>query len=446
MFWNNFVNYRCLAPRWLQVAAVGAAALVGLPGSASGQTPVEVIAFQGGYGVDFFEDAAKEFNALRPDLKVSLQGSPRAWDILIPRFAAGTPPDLAWPGWGLNLRPIMVENQIQPWDKYLDQPAYGVPGKTWRETFKPDILKMGQFDGKTYVLPYNIDANGWWYDKALFDLHGWTAPETYEEFLVLGEKIKAKGIAPVTFTGRYPFYYLTGIYYPWVISAGGIEAYNAAINLEPGAWNHPAFLKAAQHTMDLKRRGYFQGGCIGMNHTESQMELLVGRAAMIPCGSWIVAEMKALLPPGSELTYMKTPYFANGKGDPTAVYVSPDGKGWLLPTKGKQTDAAAEFYRYMSSPEKAAQFIEQKGTMTAIITEREPKMPRHLHGPFNAIKNAKVTWTNNINDWYAEFETEIETAFVDMYNELITPEQFVARVEAESQQYRKQIGDNRMQW
>src|SRR5690606_32786579 len=124
---------------------------------------VDVQVFRGGYGIDFFEQAAKEFSADRSGLTIKIDGNPRVWDTLIPMFAAGTPPDLAWPGWGMNLRPIIMEEQVQPWDKYLDQPAYGVPGKTWRETFKPDILKKGQFNGKTYVLPFNIDAYGWWY-------------------------------------------------------------------------------------------------------------------------------------------------------------------------------------------------------------------------------------------------------------------------------------------
>lgn len=407
---------------------------------------VEVVAFQGGYGIDFFEQAAKEFNTTHTEMNVTVQGSPRAWDLLVPRFAAGSPPDLAWPGWGMNLRPIILENQVLPWDKYLDQPAFGVPDKTWRETFDPNILKMGQFKGKTYVLPFNIDAYGWWYDKTLFDKHGWKAPKTFEEFIALGEKMKAENIAPLTFQGRYPIYFFDGIYYPWVISRGGIDCYKAAINLEPGAWKHPAFLEVARMVVDLKRRHFFQGGCIGMNHTESQMELLVGRAAMIPCGSWIISEMKDLLPPESELTYMMTPYFRDGEGDPTAVYVGTDGKGWCLPTKADNHDGAAEFYRYVSSPQKSREFTEQKGAMTAIISDRQPDMPRHLMGPFTAIKNANVTWSNNIGDWYTQLETEIETAFFDLYNEVITPEEFCDRIERHSQKFRAQIGESRIQW
>lgn len=407
---------------------------------------VEVLAFHGGYGVDFFQEAAKEFNAMNPEFEVDVIGSPRAWEMLKPRFAAGTPPSLTWPGWGMNLLPHIRSNQLLPWDEYLDQPAYGQPDKTWRETFNQDLLKLGQFDGKTYVLPYNIDTYGWWYDKSLFDRHGWKPPATIEEFLELGEKMKAENIAPLTFQGRYPIYFVNGIYYPWVISKGGLEPYKAAMNLEPGAWKHPAFLEVAELIMELKRKHYFQGGAIGMNHTESQMELLVGRAAMIPCGSWLEAEMGNLVPPESELTFAKVPGFANGKGDPTAVYLSPDGKGWCLPAKGNHPEVAAEFFRYLASPEKTVEFTEAKGTMTAITPSRKPNMPAQMERPYAAIQGARVTWANNIGDWYGPLETFIEAAIKDLYNELITPEEFCDRIEAEAQRFRRSLGDERIQW
>ena len=312
------------------------------PASAQ-QREVEVLVFQGGYGIDFFEKAAREFEAIRPGVKYTIKGDPRAWDILIPRFAAGTPPDLTWPGWGMNLAPVIKEGQIRPWDTYINQPAYGVPDKKWGDTFQPDILKKGVFDGHTLVLPFNIDVYGWWYDKKLFDEKGWTPPATYEEFLVLAEKIKAENIAPLTMQGRYPQYLENGIFYPWVVSAGGIEALNAILQKKPDAWKHPGVLRAARAVMETKKLHNFQGGCIGMNHTESQMELLVHRAAFIPCGSWIQAEMKDLLPKGFELTFTKTPIFKDGPGDPTALYVGADGKGFLMPSKGKNPDDAAEY-------------------------------------------------------------------------------------------------------
>jgi N-acetylglucosamine transport system substrate-binding protein len=385
---------------------------------------LEVQAFRGGYGLDFFQKAAKEYEGKHPGVKITVDGNPRVWEQLIPRFADGTPPDLTWPGWGMNIWPLVFEGQLLPFDKWLDGPADGSK-KTWRQTFSPNLLVRGQYKGKTYILPYNIDAYGIWYNKALFDQHGWKAPATYEELLPLCEKIKAAHIAPLTFTGRYPMYLLNGIYYPWVISIGGLDGYKNAQNLVPGAWKAPAFLEAAKRIMEMKKLGNFEAGCVGMNHTESQMELLVGRAAMIPCGTWLHAEMENLIPKGFEMTYMKTPVFANGKGDPTLIYASADGKGWVIPTKGHNHELAADFYRYLSSPAKAKEFIETKGTLMSVIPETELHPPPHLVEPLKCMKEAKSTWATEQQDWYPAFETLIENSLKDMYNEMITPEQFV---------------------
>jgi len=415
--------------RLLRSLAAAAALAVYLP-CAQAQAPVEIeiACFQGGYGIDFFEQCAREYEQEHPNVKIKLAGNPRIWEQLTPRFAAGTPPDVAWPGWGMNAWPLVFDGHFLPLDTYLDQPAHGDP-RPWRETFMPSMLAKGQSEGKSYFIPYNLGAFGWWYNRKLFEANGWTAPKTYGEFLVLAEKMKAKGLAPVTFTGRYPAYPLRGFYLPWVISAGGLEVYTAAENLEPGAWKHPAFLRAAQTVIDLKKKEIFQTGCIGMNHTESQMEFLVGRAAMIPVGTWLYSEMKELLPAGFEMDFMLTPVYEDGKGEPSLIETAIDGFGWGVAAKSKHPDVGADFLRYMSSPAKAKAFLEQTGTLMGILIPGEVNPPPHLVTAARLAREAKRTWTGSINEWYPSMQTDLESAFLDLYNEEITPEQFVEECE-----------------
>jgi N-acetylglucosamine transport system substrate-binding protein len=235
---------------------------------------LEVMCFQGGYGIDLFTSCALAYEKLHPDVKITLKGSPRIWEQLQPRFATGDVPDLVWPGWGMKtIWNVVREKQLTPLDKYLDQPAFN-SDKKWRDTFVPSLLKKGTFQGKQYLLPFNADCFGLWYNKKMFDKHGWTAPKTYSELLALCEKIKAADIAPITYTGRYSFYLVEGIYLPLVISDGGLKVFNDAQSMKPGAWKHPSFLRAAKSIMELQRKGYFQVGCIGMSHIESQRNFL----------------------------------------------------------------------------------------------------------------------------------------------------------------------------
>ena len=43
-----------------------------------------------------------------------------------------------------------------------------------------------------------------WYNKNMFAEHGWEPARTWDEFFALCEQIKAAGIPPLAFQGRYP--------------------------------------------------------------------------------------------------------------------------------------------------------------------------------------------------------------------------------------------------
>lgn len=418
---------------------VFAAALVCIPAARSpAVTEIDVACFQGGYGVDFFEEAAREYEKAHPEVRINIQGHPRIWEKLLPRFAAGTVPDLCWPGWGMNTWELVFGKKLHPLDSWLDQPAAGSPDGKWRDSFVPSLLKRGQYEGNTYLLPYNFDVFGIWYNRKMFEKYGWTPPRTYEELLELSEKIRAERISPITFTGRYPGYLLRGCYYPWLISAGGLEAFNAIQNLEPGAWSHPSALRAARSIVEMKRLGNFQPGAIGMSHTESQLEFLVGRVAMVPCGTWLHAEMKNLLPPGFEMEFLPCPVYADGVGDPSLLCAQIDGKGWAIPASAKNREAAAGFFRYLSSPAVAKRFVEKKGTLMAVQNLGKVDAPPHLKRVLELVDASRGTWSNFIEEWYPELAAKQDDLMRDLINGMVTPEQFVEGMEALSREVREE--------
>lgn len=402
--------------------------------SATLKGKVEVMAFKGGYGLDFYQQAAKEFAAKHPGVTVEVGGNPRVWESLRPRMVAGTPPDLMFPGWGMDHWALVDEGQVLALDKALDGPADGGTG-TWRETFDPNILKLGQKDGKTYMLPMYTMVFGWWYDPGLFAQNGWKPPKTWSELMILGEKIKAKGMAPITFQGQYPYYMVEGMLLPWAASAGGTEAIDAAQNLEPGAWNSPAMLEAAERIIELRDKGFFQKGAVGMSHTESQTGFLNRKAAMIPCGSWLESEMKETMPKGAKLAFFLPPLMDDAKGDPSLTFVGVEP--WMVPTDAKNPDAAIAYFRYMTSLPKAKQFVKEKGTLMAIKGSDEGDLPEILKAQSEAVRGAKSLWANQYRWWYPAFEKEVEGALTSMLNGELTAKGFVDRCEAAAEKTRK---------
>lgn len=399
--------------------------------SASGE--IEVAAFKGGYGIDFYEARAKEYEKLKPGVKTNVWGNPRVWEQLRPRFIGGNPPDLAFPGWDMDHWALAEEGQLRDLGPALDGKAWEGEG-TWRETFNPAILKLGQLEGKQYVLPYYVMCYGWWYDKTVFDKNGWAPPKTWTELLALCEKIKAAGLAPITFQGKYPYYMANGMLLPWAASVGGMEAVDAAQNLEPGAWKSPAMLQAAKMIDELNKKGYLQKGAVSMSHTESQQEFVQGRAAMVPCGTWLESEMKNVMPKGVQLRFFLPPHVEGGKGDPTALIIGIEP--WMVPTDAKNPEAAIDLYRYMTSLTNAKKFVTEKGTLMAIKGSEDAEMPETLRGAADALKASTAVWAVQYKDWYKAFQKETEDALTAMLTGKLTPEGFCDRVEAAAEKTR----------
>lgn len=395
---------------------------------------VEVTAFKGGYDIDLYKQFADEYAKANPGLTPDVTGDPRIWEKLRGRMNAGTPPDLMFPGWGMDHWALIEEGQVMTLDKALDSPSYDKKG-TWRDTFDPNILKLCQKDGKTYLLPYYLMVYGWWYDPGVFAKNGWTVPKTINELVALSDKIKAKGMAPITFQGQYPYYMIEGMLLPWAASAGGVDAVKSAENLEPGAWKSAAFLKAAQTIDDLNKKGFYENGAVGLSHTDAQSDFLHGKAAMLPCGSWLYTEMANSIPPGAKMAFMLPPVLDGGKGDPTALLIGVEP--WMIPTGAKNPNAAVGLFKYMTSQAKVKEFVQKKATLMALKGSDQGPLPEVLVKQAEAVKSSKTLYSNQFRQWYPACEKEIEGALTSMLNKEITPQQFVDRCEAAAEKTRK---------
>jgi N-acetylglucosamine transport system substrate-binding protein len=399
----------------------------------SGET-LTVKVFSGGYGHDFFEDTAEDFAEERGLAGSEVEGDPRMWDRLRPDFVAGTPPDVAWPGWGMDYWALVYDGKIEPMDDYLDQPAYGEDSGTWRDTFDPDLMKLGQHDGKQYLMPFHVNLNGWWYNQTLFEEKGWTMPSTFEELLELGPKMQAEGIAPLTYQGQYPYYMLYGFIYPWVISSGGIDAWNDCQGLVPGAWKSEHMLKAAQSVELLRDSGFFLEGSLAMDHIASETEFLKGNAAMVPVGTWFYAEMAGAWPTGLVAEFMLPPPYADGKGDPSALMVAIEP--FIIPSDAKNKQLGVDYYKYITSKDKARQFVEEKGTLMSITGLDDAVYAPYLETPARLFEQAKVKWHSEYRFWYPALAEEASNSMSALLAGDIDAETFCERIEAKAEETR----------
>lgn len=413
--------------------------LLTVTASAAQAETLEVMLFQTGYGTDWILEAAKEYEAAHPGVKIDITISPEIWNQLRPRFIAGNPPDLFSPGWSLDVWSLYREGQLMRLNEALETPNYAGTAP-WKEDFDPLLVAAHSYQGEIYGIPYffGMGVWAWWYDKALFEKHGWELPKTWDDLYTLNEQVRKAGLYLFALQGINPNYYTYGIYLPLVQMYGGMEAINAAFNLEPGAWKSEPFLKAAQETKRMIDAGMFLPGTLGLTHTQAQTQFFLGRTAFCISGSWLEAEMQDIIPAGFQLRALPYPAVVGGKGDPTAVQGAPDwSSNFYIPAKAKNPERAIDFLKYLTQRRIAENLVAQSGVLTAIAGANEAVQSQALASVVELVENAGTIWNaGELDAYYPAFTQELWNLYQALFTGELTPEEFVERVEAEAEKVR----------
>lgn len=331
-----------------------------------------------GYGAAFFEETAREFEKLRPGVRVNLYGDARINDRVRIRVMAGDWPDATD---AVLLYPRLIEaGRVLDLSAALDGPNWEGDAR-WRDTFRPgvldrwrvgaaassppDALQRAQSGGPSgpalpldtegvYGLPFAYAIWTIFYDKALFRRHGWEVPRTWDEFFALCETMEAAGVAPLSLPGvtmRYGDAILRAAHHNLV----GDEGYAAYHALAPGTRDDPRFVRAAEVLRRVATR-HLVRGWEGMTHTAAQLAFLEGRCAMTLSASWFANEMRDRLPAEFELGAMNMPVFADGIGLPDTVQAQ-SGYYFLFKSGDAERErATVDFFRFLTSRERAKRF------------------------------------------------------------------------------------------
>jgi ABC-type glycerol-3-phosphate transport system substrate-binding protein len=397
-----------------------------------GEITLEVAVFEGGYGIDWHQGVARRYEQQHPGIRINLWGDPRVDEKLKPRVLRRNPPDLA--SCNLPVWRLIVAGKLYPLDEALASPAYG-QAVTWRQSLVPGVLDDYMYGGKTYAVPSNLGAWVCWYDGRQFRRHGWEPPHTWGEFTALCDRMKAAGVAPLAFQGKYPTYAwatLLSLYQRLV----PLERWYAMQDLRPGAFTDPEFIHAARLMQEMATR-YFEPGALAMTHTESQMEWVNGRAAMVFCGLWLKNEMKNAIPPGFEMACFPVPVVEGGRGDPRAVY----GGGlehFFVFADAKHPKEAADFLKFMMSIESARDYVRRLDTLSPVKDSvKGVRISRELQSAVDVLDRSSCIFSDRLGSLYLEFSmTALQQSLADLVSGKITPEGFGARLEAAIDQVR----------
>ena len=340
----------------------------------SEEQELNIAIFQGGYGDAYWNQMVEKFEADHEGVKINMTISPTIGDIIRPQIVAGNAPDFIY----LNTdgtdgvgRSLIKEHALLNLDDVFDGPNYAGTG-TLRDDITDGILESSKCapygDGEIYFAPFNNGPEGLIYNKTFFEENNLEAPKTWDDFFALGDQVKEiDGRALLAYQGIYPSY-LEIMLWPAVANECGKEALTGIANYEEGSFNNEGVIKALNHLKEIADKGYLLDGTIGMNHTESQTEMMLGKALFIPNGTWMESEMKdAPREDGFEYAMIPTP--AENAGD--VHYIYDCCEVFAIPADAENPELAKEFLRFLYSDESVMAFAEASGALYATKTAYE---------------------------------------------------------------------------
>lgn len=360
------------------LAAAVAVALVG--GTAAAQQPVEVTithTMTGGAHRAAFDRIVEAFHEAHPDIRIVQQ--PQDMEIyqdtgLIARLQSGNPPDI-WFQWGGDL--VRRDAELGFAADLTD--ALAADG--WRDTFLDASWSesSGTMVGdRIHMIPYAFDVTTvLWYNTEIFEQHGLTEPETWEDFLDTIRTLRAAGETPIVL-GNQQFWPLGNWAGHITARVVGMDLFDRALSLEE-PFSQPAFEEAFERLAELAEANAFNRDLAGLGADESMTAFFQGAGVMHPIGSWLIPNAMETAPDGFSYAAFNTPEIAGGAGDPHSIIGL--ATGFVVGADTPRFDEAMTFLRFFTAPEQqrpwaeAGRFSPVRGVMeTADVDEHNREL------------------------------------------------------------------------
>lgn len=196
------------------------------------------------------------------------------------------------------------------------------------------------------ALPFELNIEGFWYNKQIFSQNGLQLPTTWDELVQLAAALQAKGIQPFAASGiqGWPLTRLIGNYLFRKLGPGALDDVKSG----KAKLTDPAYVGAAQQVANLGKQGYFGKGVATLDYTPALDLFLQGKTAMIYMGSWELASFNnpALTNIGvSNVGYFPFPNVVGGAG--TSDQMPMNAGQPTSVNKAKYTDAFGQWLAYM---------------------------------------------------------------------------------------------------
>lgn len=231
------------------------------------------------------------------DMPVAGGGGEAAMTALRARVTAGNPPT-AVQALGFDITDWAKQGVLGD----LNEVA---TAEGWDKVVPAALQNFSKYDGKWIAAPVNVHSTNWvWINKAALDAAGGKAPESWDELVVVLDKMKANGITPLAHGGQ-PWQDAT-IFDAVVLSMGTDFYKSAMIDLDPAALSGDKMVEVFNRMAKL--RSYVDDNFSGRDWNLASAMVIEGKGGMQMMGDWAKGEfLKAGKKPGADFVCIRFP-------------------------------------------------------------------------------------------------------------------------------------------
>jgi N-acetylglucosamine transport system substrate-binding protein len=191
-----------------------------------------------------------------------------------------------------------------------------------------------------------------------------------------------------TYQGIYAGY-LESVFYPAIAGAAGLNTINDIGNYKEGVFLTPAVRSVVNTFARIGTGGFLMEGTVALNHTQSQTDMMLGKALFIPNGIWMEGEMAdAPRESGFEFAILPPPVLRSGQDR----YVLSSSEQHQIPKQAKNPQLAKDFLRFLYTRDSIISFARNSNGTIAVSDAKDiarSYLTPGVYGMFTAYDTGK---------------------------------------------------------
>lgn len=305
-----------------------------------------------------FSSAAKAWEELSGNIvdDVASTADEAYKNRIVMEFQTGDEPDVLFYFNGVDSNTLVANSRVVSVEEIREvYPDYAT-------NMKEGMMKTSPYDGKIYCIPVNGYWEGLFVNKSICKAAGVDAPDentTWDEFLVMCEKIKEAGYVPVAASlFEVPHYWFEYC----IFNHQSVDTH-AIVPVTSNDRYAEAWKAGLNDIKEMYENGFFPDKTLSMSDAEAKKLFIDGKAAFHLEGSWNVSwlEKEAKNPEDFCVSFVP----GNGSRKATDI-ISGLSTGYFITRKAwdnpEKRDAAVSFVQYMTSDEMVSKFAKVSAT------------------------------------------------------------------------------------